>query len=185
MFISQGNQKVLNTRIFNLPCRVTCPGATEFCKGKCYARKAENLYPETRISRAKNLEDAMSPDFVVRLTEKMNKFVKPVKYFRIHESGDFYSQEYLDSWIAICRDFPSIEFLAYTKSYFLDFSKRPENMKIIYSIMPDTAHFMDGLPVAYAGIHRERATLKCPGHCGKCRACWKLKAGQSVYFDIH
>jgi hypothetical protein len=185
MYISKGNQKVIDTRIFNLPCRATCPGATEFCSNKCYANKAERFYPQTKIARAKNLEDSKNPHFVAMVVGTVYSFNKPVEYFRIHESGDFYSQEYLESWFEICRNFPKIKFLAYTKSYMLDFSNRPENLQILYSIMPDTVHVVAGMPIAYAGCNAESATLECRGECGKCRACWKLKAGQSVYFKIH
>ena len=31
-------------------------------------------------------------------------------------SGDFYSQDYFDMWLQICRDNPNVEFWAYTKS---------------------------------------------------------------------
>ena len=31
-------------------------------------------------------------------------------------SGDFYSQNYFDRWLKICKDNPGVEFWAYTKS---------------------------------------------------------------------
>ena len=31
-------------------------------------------------------------------------------------SGDFYSQKYFDMWLKICKDNPTVEFWAYTKS---------------------------------------------------------------------
>lgn len=36
-------------------------------------------------------------------------------YFRIHDSGDFINEEYLDSWIEICRRLPGINFWAPTR----------------------------------------------------------------------
>jgi hypothetical protein len=38
------------------------------------------------------------------------------KAVRIHMSGDFYSQDYFDLWLDICRKNPDVEFWAYTKS---------------------------------------------------------------------
>ena len=35
---------------------------------------------------------------------------------RIHGSGDFFSQDYFDKWLQVCRDNPDVEFWAFTKS---------------------------------------------------------------------
>jgi hypothetical protein len=36
---------------------------------------------------------------------------------RLHDSGDFYSKEYILDWLFIMNEFPMIEFYAYTKSW--------------------------------------------------------------------
>ena len=51
----------------------------------------------------------------------LRKGGKPVlpakaKAVRIHMSGDFYSQDYFDMWLQICKENPNVEFWAYTKS---------------------------------------------------------------------
>jgi len=49
------------------------------------------------------------------------------KYIRVHESGDFYSQEYLNKWIQIMKNCPDKSFLIYTQMYDLDYSNLPDN----------------------------------------------------------
>jgi hypothetical protein len=55
------------------------------------------------------------------------------KRVRIHDSGDFFSQAYLDAWMRAAREFPRTRFYAYTKSLHLDFSQAPANLSIIQS----------------------------------------------------
>ena len=38
-------------------------------------------------------------------------------YFRIHDSGDFFSIEYLEAWIDVCRKLPEIKFWAPSRSW--------------------------------------------------------------------
>lgn len=55
---------------------------------------------------------------------------------RIHDAGDFFADWYLDLWLTIARDHPSILFYAYTKevSMFLNYHDRlPENFRVIFS----------------------------------------------------
>jgi hypothetical protein len=181
--------------IWNLPCRVTCPGKTEICSKKCYANKAERMYPNVRNSRMENFETSKLEDFADRMIRKIwvmqDENSSFAGFFRIHESGDFYSQKYLEDWKKICKEFPDIKFLAFTKSFHLDFNNIPENMQVIMSIFPDTN--MENVPKgflrAYAGDCKEMDNIKmleCPGNCDTCGMCWQLnKTGMNVHFKIH
>jgi len=51
-------------------------------------------------------------NFIKRFPEKVNE---PVR-FRIHSSGDFFSQNYFNAWLEVAKLFPKIIFYAYTKS---------------------------------------------------------------------
>ena len=148
-------------------------------------------YPFTKIAWRENFELAKNNlnSFENQLADKLNRTRK--SFFRIHVAGDFFSQEYLDIWKSICRKFPNINFLAFTKAFSLDYSKRPRNLKIIWSVMPN----MPALPAtckgsrAYAGgIDQKRKNeriLKCPGNCEGCGMCWNMKGSESVNFEIH
>ena len=68
---------------------------------------------------------------VVRDLDRMRK----VNTVRIHDSGDFYNQEYYNKWCMIARMLPLITFYAYTKTLNMDlFTNKPDNLKITHSL---------------------------------------------------
>lgn len=116
--------------IWNLPCKLTCPGMCDGCKEDCYAGKAEAQYPDALPCRYRNLILSFNESFVEDVVREIKKKIynKRSLYFkvmnnggkiifRIHESGDFYSLEYLKKWIEIARQIPEVTFLWYTKSF--------------------------------------------------------------------
>jgi hypothetical protein len=123
---------------FNLPAAIdfsvngakhnTCPKAGA-CKAVCYARQNTFVYPDAIRVRIDNLWSTMRPTFVDEMAEEIGK----ATHVRIHDSGDFYSQQYLDSWIAIARKRPDVVFYAYTKSLHLNWQAAPENLRIVQS----------------------------------------------------
>lgn len=107
---------------WNLPSGFSCPFALECLvkvdrvSGKfdnkskayrCYSAMQER-FPAVRNHRWANF-DFLREGGVPILPKK-------AKAVRIHMSGDFYSQDYFDLWLKICRDNPTVEFWAYTKS---------------------------------------------------------------------
>lgn len=130
-YTKKGNSKISKTcGIFNLPTHV----CKTQCKN-CYARKAEKLYPNVLPSRNKNLEFTKTENFVSGMIADIQ--ASKVKIYRIHESGDFYSQEYIFAWFKIITALPHIQFYAYTKAV-LDFNcfDKLDNMNLIYSTTP-------------------------------------------------
>jgi hypothetical protein len=132
---SHGNSKLPTwITIFSLPAGYTCPAA-DICKSKavqkddgtwtvkdgknmkfrCYAASDESRYVSTRNNRWRNfnLLKNLSKDDMVALIKQS---LPPSVLVRIHESGDFFSQTYFDSWLQVAIDTPNVEFYAYTKS---------------------------------------------------------------------
>lgn len=178
-----GNRK-MSAATFNLPAIATCPGSTPQCRAGCYARKAEKLYKAVLPRRMENLRATQAACFVSDMVQQINK--RQPRFFRIHESGDFYSQEYLAAWYDIARQCPATKFLAFTKSFKLDFAGRPQNLEIIFSIWPDSCDKAPRGPKAYAGDCGNGKLLNCPGDCDACGMCWDIrKTGLNVHFDIH
>lgn len=110
--LKYGNAKLHNTLVFNLPagmstCNRECPG--------CYAMKFQRLYPNVLPYRNRMLEASQQSDFVSRISADIASCRKPFKYIRIHESGEFYSQQYIDKWYTIARSFAQYTFYTYTK----------------------------------------------------------------------
>lgn len=192
--ISHGNAKLKETFIYSMPPVTTCPGATASCKQDCYAIKAYKQYPNVRTAWNHNYALSGTEDFVnavaYYLANELSSKRKSSKFrhFRIHESGDFYTQEYLDKWIAIARMFPQIEFLAYTKSGWLNFDNCPPNMIVRMSIWEDSRPYkVDwNLPRAtMEGMEQREDAFHCkPTYkCAECRFCWA--STKDVFFTKH
>lgn len=205
--LSEGNRKLKSDDnsfflIWNLPAVTTCPGRTAECERLCYARKAERQYPAVLPSRERNLEASKRDDFVQGMTEAIRKEVNRKKnsgkqcFFRIHESGDFYSTEYFQKWQDIADALPEVIFLAYTKSIqqVQDYIRYIPNLKIRFSLWADTnpqdARLANalGLPVYTAYTAEEAATkgrfsAHCIGDCQKCKLCYV--SDLDIWVGIH
>lgn len=195
--LTKGNLKLSKkVAIFNLPAGITCPGATKFCAKVCYAKKAQRNYPAVTPSRMKHLELTKQKDFVDIMVKEITKSKCPM--VRIHESGDMYSQEYLDKWKAIATGMPKISFLAYTKSFDLDFEGIPKNFKLYFSLDPTSDKVRASEDSVFSfivpkGEKSPKGFYECStvdtktGHtqyCGdSCKICWKGK--RNVAFAQH
>lgn len=107
---------------WNLPTGSTCPFALE-CKVtvdrdsgkfdihrgqyKCYAASSER-FPAVREHRHKNFDLVRGGGVPV--------IPAGCKSIRIHSSGDFFNQQYFDTWVKLAIDNPEVEMWAYTKS---------------------------------------------------------------------
>jgi hypothetical protein len=121
--------------------------------------------------------------------DKQKKFT----HVRIHESGDFYNQAYVNKWVEIVKHFPNLQFLAYTKSNHLDFTElaAQPNVIIRYSVdhTSTVTQHPNGLPLAYIRTEQNeqttRATIKCQStwKCDECRLCWT--SNKDVSFQLH
>lgn len=216
---TNGNKKLRNTEnvrfmIWNLPAVKTCPWSTEMCRKSCYARKAERVYPQVLPSRERNFEDSLSPDFVENMIFTIESELNSKKYsgkvavFRIHESGDFYSLEYVEKWVKVAKHFENndkIVFLAYTKSlvYLIRAGygnpSFPRNLVIRSSLWADTSRAnqdyteLYNFPI-YTALSRRDMTEKANrgeaftecrcDDCGNCGKCWNT-ADRELICEIH
>ena len=143
VYISNGNKKIdRDCLVFNLPTTI-CFGKGKQCKG-CYAKKAEYLYPQVLPCRLKNLKASNTENFISFVQDRINYSRK--KIFRIHESGDFYSQSYINKWVTIVKNNPHIQFYGYSKKFEkLDLSglNNLSNCNIINSMSNEGYNFGD------------------------------------------
>lgn len=110
--IQKGNAKLHNMYMFNLPatpvvCKRICPG--------CYAAREQTRFPVVLKARESRYAASLSSTFTATIIKELSSLKTKPKYFRIHASGEFYSQEYIDAWVEIASAFPNIIFYAYTK----------------------------------------------------------------------
>lgn len=111
---------------------------------RCFAASEEVNYKNTYNMRRRNFElikETLAnggPSAVENLADLINRSLNTnIKYVRIHESGDFYDPRYLQAWIKVANDNPTMIFYAYTKSidmYRNYLNKIPENLIITGSM---------------------------------------------------
>lgn len=195
----------------------TCPGATcgkggcldtrdGLKRQTCYMAKITAIYKgvgavlesNTALLNEKSLEEIKD---VCRKTIQV--FIQKSKgedlYFRLHYSGDFFSEDYTKAWADIIKEFPAVTFWVYTRSdetvhhlFGIDnltvyLSCDPVNFDTMLKIFEANKDANPRLGMAWLGntapdpaIHR---WVKCPeitgkvkntvdgGACSKCRLC--------------
>lgn len=131
-------EHIKNGYVFSLPAGFSCPGADKcltkaiFKDGKakivdgdkqqfrCYAAVAEARFPQVRSKRWFNfnlLKRAKSVENILKLLN--DSIPKDARIIRVHDSGDFFSKNYLQAWMISAELHPWITFYAYTKSIHL------------------------------------------------------------------
>ena len=117
---------------------LTCPQAGA-CASLCYARNGTYLFPKVKAAHARNLKRVLDDleGWKVDMIEEATKRASG-GYVRIHDSGDFFSDEYLLAWLDVARAVPGTTFYAYTKevSRFkrLVEGNAPANFRWLYSM---------------------------------------------------
>jgi hypothetical protein len=115
-----------------------CPSAAA-CAPRCYARKGTYLFPAVRAKHTANLLLTVDrlPTWERWMTFEVRDRRMDGKIVRIHDAGDFHSEEYLLAWLRIIRSAPRVRFYAYTKEVAM-FRRLvepdpPPNFRFIYS----------------------------------------------------
>jgi len=170
------NGKLHNQLIFTLPaiqevCNRTCKG--------CYAIKFQRLYPSVLPYRNRMLAASKQKDFTSQVISEIKACKKKVVAIRIHESGEFYSQEYINKWYTIASSFPSMPFYTFTKRLAdFDFSKLSSlpNFVLINSLQHGSLNYGKLSTL-------DKSKFICPYgtsiRCGiECNYCWTKKAQQ-------
>jgi hypothetical protein len=127
--VNKGGTQALVANTFGLPAgkEYACPGATSVCEVMCYAGKLEKVFKGVRQVLLANWEQLKDADYftmISLLSEMIESFVVDCekrgaeKLFRIHWDGDFFSEEYTRAWRTVIRDYPDVQFWAYTRSAF-------------------------------------------------------------------
>lgn len=186
------NSKLKKQFIFTLPasqevCGRMCPG--------CYAAKAQVRFPNTVMPyRNRMLEASKQEDFETKIVKELTDKKRAANIVRIHESGDFYSQEYIDKWARIAKQLPSITFYAFTKRKAdFDFKELEDsnNVVIINSLAGNKINYGT---IGYLNNHPCKnvcpATVKATKNstiCGvTCKFCMTKQAQEEgITFVIH
>lgn len=116
--LTNGNVKV-KAYLFSLPPVKSCLNS-KTCKDSCYAVKSYKQYPSVKTLWDNNF-DLVKHDLktlkrdIINQCEKISKQANHKRVIRIHQSGDFYNQAYVNMWHDIAVLYPTITFYGYTK----------------------------------------------------------------------
>lgn len=185
--IQPGNSKLHNAYMFNLPatkevCNMACPG--------CYAAREQVRFPSVLAARENRYSASLQSDFKTKVISELSALRTKPKYFRLHASGEFYSQSYIDSWVTISKAFPTITFFSYTKRL------RHFDFKILQTlpnfILIDSLHFgklnfsalSDAPQTAFICPDQKGAAVQCGISCTWCMTKGKADVN-GVWFIAH
>lgn len=122
---------------FGIPALKTCPMADE-CKSFCYANKGAYVWPVVKAAYERRFKLTKSDGFDLEIIGEIWRRSK-IEAIRIHDSGDFYNEKYLNKWIDIAAACPERTFYFYTKRIAMVKNYQfegllPDNMIPIYSL---------------------------------------------------
>lgn len=191
---------------FDINAGSTCPAASlchsevqiidgkrrviDYGQFRCYAASSEAMYPTVYNFRVRNVELTKSENFVELVTKELKE--KGLNSLRVHSSGDFYSPNYMKSWIEIARQNPDVHFWGYTKmASYIKFLNAEPNITFVYSMggLMDSYAKKNNLPCSYVVTESWQAVdlgvdIACtPAH--KSNDYEYIKRGESFALMIH
>lgn len=190
--LTNGNSKLgKDVLSFDLLAIRTCPNCKD-CRKPCFAAKMERFRPVVHDKHCLNTALAVHdlPTLVDMIVDQLKRTKKRI--VRIHSSGDFFRQDYVDAWVFIARMFPNINFYGYTKTRkIFDFRGADllHNLNIVDSLLPDgSINF--GNDEYLASKKETFPTIPiCPVTLGKdtecMRGCTKCLGCRYVMFKQH
>ncbi len=186
--ISVGNKKLkASTAIFNMNPASVCPSRALgmcLCSDKCYALKAERLYPfvlpfRERQQKAFITKSAAEIASAVIASGTKNK---PIKEFRFSESGDFANQSAVDKMTDICAILKQagIACYGYTARKDLDF----KGLMAVATVQGSSFMVTNNFKFIPKGETIEGCDKVCAGDCRICSLCWTVK-GLTIAIPQH
>lgn len=177
-------------------------GNCKVCKAGCYDVRNVCFQKTVQKSRANN--SAILRVDPQKYFDAVKKAVKYLRFFRWHVGGDIKDNHYFEMMVAIAREVPTCEFLAFTKmngivnAWIASNGPLPKNLHIIFSDWKDMDDFENpyNLPVSSplwadgtTGPHCTDKQFMCPGSCEECAeawtGCWGAKNGETILFEAH
>lgn len=148
-----------------------CPNAG-VCASLCYARAGKFRFPGVKQAHTRNLEMILNDieDWKQKMLDELAHKRYAGKHVRIHDAGDFFSEEYLRAWLDIARQRPNTIFYAYTKEVSL-FRRvvevpggRPHNFRYLYSYGGKEDHLLTEGVDRIADIFPNQAAMDKAGY---------------------
>ena len=146
-----------------------CPNAGA-CASFCYARNGTYLFSNVRGKHIKNLEYTLYhlEEWKAQMLSEVQHKKMRGRHVRIHDAGDFYSDNYLLAWVDIARQTPEVNFYAYTKE--VSRFKRlvepdcPENFRYLYSMGGKEDHLVNKETDRHADVFPDDVAILDAGY---------------------
>lgn len=146
---------------FALPALKTCPNAGA-CRFGCYAKSGAYLFSNVAKKHEENLKATKSTDFVYLMMKEIKD--RKIEIVRVHDSGDFYSLEYLQKWVAIANGSHAVLFYFYTKNVeMIKSMSLPKNVHAIFSFGGKQDHLIDHKKDRVARVFSSKKELENRG----------------------
>lgn len=146
---------------------LVCPSAG-VCAQLCYARSGTYNFSNVKKAHVRNLESIINdPEgWKAELTNELKaKRYQGGKSVRIHDSGDFFSEQYFLLWLDIAKENPHVFFYAYTKEVaMVKKHELPENFVIIFSMGGTQDHLVDKEKDRHADVFPSIEALEEAGY---------------------
>lgn len=196
----------------------TCPGATAgpggclsvpsgWIRQTCYMANICKIYKGVKPRLEENtrmLQGKTEEELVAILTDTVKEFLRKKgskePYFRLHYSGDFFSEVYAKAWVKVFALFPQVRFWTYTRSFTKELNVIPilaEATNLTLYLSADPVNYTEAVAVleqfqanprvaiCWLGGDppKDRRWVACPetsgilkntdaqGACSKCRLC--------------
>jgi hypothetical protein len=166
---------------------VTCPGATSYCRGVCYAK------PKGKHTKPINWAiDYYASNLVLFLEHGPREFARMAaetlrelsrgkteqeKVLRLHAAGDIFSAEYAEMIRELARLLPDFTIYTYTRSWripelypLVEQLRRLPNVVIYASTDPETGPPPPGWLEGGLEVHYDPRAVRCPEETAKERA---------------
>lgn len=164
--------KKLGLRVFNFGItayktskgKITCPFA-DGCIKFCYAKKGAYIWSNVAKVFEQRYHLTKQENFIEVMKKEIIK--KRVDFLRVHDSGDFYSNEYFLKWMQIADQLPNVKFYAYTNSISIvknNTKSIPNNFDFIFSDSGKQTNLIDKSKDRHTKIFKTEADLKKAGY---------------------
>lgn len=143
----------------------TCPNAGQ-CATGCYAQSGTYRFKnvvskyESRLQLAlsEQFQDVIASEIETAKTKASKRDKQCV--IRIHDSGDFFSDQYVDKWLEVIQSQPDTLFYAYTKEVSRFKSMElPKNLIMIYSYGGKQDHLIDPEQDRHSRVFQDETSL--------------------------
>lgn len=143
--------------------KMTCPFADK-CVEFCYAKKGAYTWSNVKPAFERRYQLTKTDLFVEVMDAEIKK--KRADYIRVHDSGDYYSPEYLQKWIKIAKLNPDTKFYSYTNSiqFVKDLETIPANFDFIFSDSGKQVNLIDKAADRHTKIFKNLEQLKAANY---------------------